>query len=818
MSLQVWLPLNGNLDNYGLSNVSVTNSGATVNDSGKIGKCYEFNGSSSLTIGYLNGLSSEDKSVSMWVKPNGANDSKILFRTEGTSPGRFYFGIKNGTWNIAFGSTAWGYTSAAVVDVDNWQHIVVTVKNNVASVYLNGVFSYSKSNTSFIFPSNLILSPSSAKFNGLIADVRIYDHCLSPKEVKEISKGLVLHYKFDDPYIFMSKYSTIVWNQLAQPTNASQATSKNATYSRSDRKYVNIQTTQDGVSGTGSQIISTNYLTENSIADTNVFRQQAGHKYYSPNTLPQGFYFSQNVFSGGVIPFNGSINTGVRPSNQSTIQQWSLRGNGGTVVNEFTQCPLMIFDLTQMFGDGNEPTVEEFEMMFPAPYYPYNVGTQMTLNYKTVYDHSGYNNNGTITGALSVSNDSPRYELSTKFNGANYIYRTPLDCSSEVKTISFWANWDSIPSGQSVLFVDNGTKTGFGLMSTGILLTTSGAGSSYTYPKSSLTANTWYNFVIIITGTTTRDLYINGVKQTATSSASNWSYTVNQLQIGKRSSTSDGFAGKMSDFRMYTTALSEDDIKELYDTAALIDNGHNLHCYEFVEDDVTSPTIEKNGLVKTNEFNEYPDDYIFYDYIQSNGNQWIDTGIKGHMNYTYELEFQQTDTGNYRNWGVLGQSSYVGPNMSLTYASGFALRWENLNNNERLISATSSINTNKHFVKIVNGQLYWDGVNKGKSPGHKNDFVINHNLFLGTVNPGGTTPSYNAKSKYYLYKVYDENGILIQNLIPAKHKSDNEIGMYDMVTGRFFGNSGTGTFTTGTAIDVAAMYEQKIDLNQLLEI
>ncbi|RGI09191.1 hypothetical protein DXD23_11285 [Ruminococcus sp. TF12-2] len=34
-----------------------------------------------------------------------------------------------------------------------------------------------------------------------------------------------------------------------------------------------------------------------------------------------------------------------------------------------------IFDLTTMFGSGNEPTsVEEFEKMFPADYYPYAVG------------------------------------------------------------------------------------------------------------------------------------------------------------------------------------------------------------------------------------------------------------------------------------------------------------------------------------------------------------------------------------------------------------------------------------------------------------
>lgn len=34
----------------------------------------------------------------------------------------------------------------------------------------------------------------SAKYN----DIRIYDHALSAKEVKEISKGLILHYNFED--------------------------------------------------------------------------------------------------------------------------------------------------------------------------------------------------------------------------------------------------------------------------------------------------------------------------------------------------------------------------------------------------------------------------------------------------------------------------------------------------------------------------------------------------------------------------------------------------------------------------------------------
>jgi hypothetical protein len=35
-------------------------------------------------------------------------------------------------------------------------------------------------------------------FNGRLNDFRIYDHALSEKEVKEIAKGLILHYKLDN--------------------------------------------------------------------------------------------------------------------------------------------------------------------------------------------------------------------------------------------------------------------------------------------------------------------------------------------------------------------------------------------------------------------------------------------------------------------------------------------------------------------------------------------------------------------------------------------------------------------------------------------
>ena len=75
---------------------------------------------------------------------------------------------------------------------------------------------------------------------------------------------------------------------------------------------------------------------------------------------------------------------------QSEISLGKTTGiSGFTVGTVFTnvKIKIQIFDLTAMFGSGNEPaSVEEFEKIFPADYYPYNTGEIVSAGTESVVE------------------------------------------------------------------------------------------------------------------------------------------------------------------------------------------------------------------------------------------------------------------------------------------------------------------------------------------------------------------------------------------------------------------------------------------------
>lgn len=81
-----------------------------------------------------------------------------------------------------------------------------------------------------------------------------------------------------------------------------------------------------------------------------------------------------------------------------------------------------IFDLTAMFGSGNEPsTVEEFEKMFPAEYYPYNAGEIVSAGTESIVEQ-GRNLWDEVWKVGTISSSSGNNEGSTAaIYSENYI-------------------------------------------------------------------------------------------------------------------------------------------------------------------------------------------------------------------------------------------------------------------------------------------------------------------------------------------------------------------------------------------------------------
>ena len=167
------------------------------------------------------------------------------------------------------------------------------------------------------------------------------------------------------------KGKTIVWNQLFDKNSIPNRNSTAITYSVDGN--INILTT--------TNVIATSHF--NFLCPT-----VSGHKYMiCARSLEWNSPNHSNLFIGDSgNPDTASYAT-LTPSdlaktftatNETCYIKSYISYSAGNY--EFKMNGLQLFDLTQMFGAGNEPaTPEEFRAMFPDDYYTYNVGELKTI-------------------------------------------------------------------------------------------------------------------------------------------------------------------------------------------------------------------------------------------------------------------------------------------------------------------------------------------------------------------------------------------------------------------------------------------------------
>lgn len=577
MALQIWLPLNGNLNNQGLNTYTISNTGV-IDSLGKIGSCYSYSKQYTLISGDI--ISNLSKfSISCWVYLTNASTYNIF--TSENSSGYWQFLLGNNSIKVR--DSVSGLSGSRIektitaIPSSVWVHVTVVYDEGVVKVYQNGVLkdtltfhSGATMNThdKMYIGADGLNDTSTYPGNCKINDFRVYNHCLSDKEVSEISKGLILHYKLSENYQTLN-------NSFNYPT---------FNISSSNGGWLHWAPSNN--TGTYSQNTNREYIYRDTQTYSHYFEHKSGANYYICYQSPAfegGYRSAQAIIKmpngedpRGHIRFGHNANVGTNPP--TTFTQlgdgfWLMKHEG---FQQDGSNDLVSISITHNKGVYISEAYLENDKKVCSDIF--------STNNNNVIDCSGYTREGEIIGNLTTNSDAPRYDYVTSFDGKSYIQITSP--SVEVRSVSFWAKWNSIPSGQSVVFVDQKSKMGFGLMSTGILCSSNGI-STNTFNKTSIVANKWYHFVIVNTGTaptsTNRDLFINGVKQIPTSNTSDWTFNIDYLQVGKRSTTSDGFVGSISDFRMYVTPLTDNDVMDLYSTSTSVDNFGNLHCYEVDE-------------------------------------------------------------------------------------------------------------------------------------------------------------------------------------------------------------------------------------------
>lgn len=658
MSLRVWLPLDGNLNNQGCDKMSSVNVPvcATVDTSGKIGKCYTSTGAN-------NGVTTDFEfdaaafSIAAWVRINTrVNAWHCPFKLINSSAAADYayigFGCEHNTDATLVGFHFYHMvdgTNTSVFDaypttctVGEWTHFAIAYDGVIVSYYKNGVrvqqatlpaakqHSVAHMKKLIMFGTDGARGASTTKTS--LNDVRIYDHCLSAAEVKEISQGLVLHYKLDGP-LGGAKENLLpcggTYTQASPLTRTSNKVDGNAWISNSAFEAKPSTTYTISVECDGT-LASTHAQSSDPddkkwgfwlyICNTDTTKNWSGGSYDTPVFLSNNNNNYRQIGSTHVWTYTLS----------STQKYISLRTN--IYSNGTDNVTIKWWDMKVEEGD-------KYTLWVPPT-------SMLGIDATKVEDSSGYGHHGEIVHAVEASSDTPRYETSTHFSATNqYIHCGGLTTTGfgSSYTFAWWGKCETY-SGRMMWGFSDGIRLN-GVYN-GVLWNTGDGSNNPLYKPETTTAvatpsvNEWHHFAMVGDGSTCK-AYLDGELWGQAKTYKNISGTtiyLNGWDSGTSYSNSDA---SLSDFRMYCTALSAEDILELYHTSAKIDNLGGIHTYELKEN-VSNLLYKKRCVQDSHSSFTYDEATNTYEItLSSNTSSW-----------GYGLALTKADHDLYIPWGM----------------------------------------------------------------------------------------------------------------------------------------------------------------------
>ena len=620
MALQVWLPLTDNLNNQGLSNLtfSTISGNTTVNNSGKIGKCYANN---SNTAGGIISNTAIDlgtkQSMFCWFKFSSLMSNSSL---GGAMVTQHRYGSNSGMGlTIKYVSSTTGYLSintgngssrtyntycgTTLLQADTWYHGGYTYDGSTIKIYVNGICELTQSYSGMYCPADYIAVfawslqgtsdiHSNYKLNGSINDVRIYDHCLSLKEVELISRGLVVHYPMNGG----GKSGA----NLAKGSNTNSTSTNTFGFSEATGGSTRTIELVDG--------IYCAKITRNTTAHASwsyLWYSNWDRSALKTNTT---YTLSFDIIGSGsgTIGFSGFMNgnaTNNISASVSVIQNsfnadnWSHLVFRTTTISDFTDKGTgQTIYMSCPFLTGTETWIMMKNMHLEegtkdTPWMPHTSdAAYTTMGYNNIeYDVSGNGNHGTRTNVTIISNSS-RYSSASSFNGSSSRIFTQNIYLGNAWSYGIWFNSSVDPSRWQIVAIlnnnggDADTQLAFWIHISQNRFQNTANGQFNSQISYSYSDGNWHQFFGTYDGTSLKTYIDGNLVNTTTITAA--LLVRNNLTIGGRyngSGFSDYFNGYLSDFRLYATVLTADQIKELYQSSASIDKNGNMYAYEYNE-------------------------------------------------------------------------------------------------------------------------------------------------------------------------------------------------------------------------------------------
>ncbi len=192
----------------------------------------------------------------------------------------------------------------------------------------------------------------------------------------------------------------------------------------------------------------------------------------------------------------------------------------------------------------------------------------------------------------------------------------------------------------------------------------------------------------------------------------------------------------------------------------------------------------------------YLGEFIPLEYIESTGTQYIDTGIRP-IDITEMIADFAFTNANLRSSAIVAAvklsdnlCNYVGEH---SVFNGFGENWGSTSAGYTRFGVSHDTNRHTWKVDTTTFEFYLDNIFKATQTNGQNIDTTFTIASTGFLTLQGTT------GRFYSVK-FSMNDTILRDFVPAKRTTDDEVGMFDLVTGQFFANSGEGDFIPGPEV------------------